>query len=107
MDLGVPESATSADVDEMYRREIAEDSSFKKQGRMCKLGAWYDFIRACDEWTKHVAARRYHMLMISENLMGAGKAQATNSIGGRGIGEEHRKIRGVGSHWLRSCRRQE
>ena len=76
MDLGVPEPATSADVDELYRREILEDSSFKKQGRMCKLGAWYDFIRACDEWTKHVTARRYHMLVISENLMGTGQAQA-------------------------------
>ena len=43
---------------------------------MCKLGAWYDFVRACDVWTKKVTARRYHMVEISENLMGTGKAQA-------------------------------
>ena len=30
MDRGVPESATEADVQELYRREILEDSSFKK-----------------------------------------------------------------------------
>jgi hypothetical protein len=76
MDLGVPEPATAADVDELYRREMLEDSSFKKQGRMCKLGAWYDFTRACDEWTKHITARRYHMLGISENLIRTGQAQA-------------------------------
>jgi len=76
MDLGVPEPATAEDVDELCLREILEDSSFKKQGRMCKLGAWYDFIRACDEWAKQVKARRYHMLVISENLMGTGQAQA-------------------------------
>ena len=56
MDLGVPEPVTAADVDELYRREILEDSRFTKQGRMCKLGAWYYVIHACDEWTKHVAA---------------------------------------------------
>ena len=76
MDLGVPEPGTEAGVQELYRREILEDDSFKKQGRMCKLGAWFDFIRACDEWTKRITARRYHMLEISENFMGAGQAQA-------------------------------
>ena len=53
-----------------------KDSSFKKQGRMCKLGAWYDFRRVCDEWTKRVTARRYHMLVMSEGLMGTGQSQA-------------------------------
>jgi hypothetical protein len=76
MDLGVPEPATAADVDELRRREMLEDSSFKEQGRMCKLGAWYDFIRACDAWTNHVTARRYHMLVISENCMGTGQSHA-------------------------------
>ena len=76
MDLGLPEPATEADVDELCRTEILEDSNFKKQGRMCKLGAWYDFIRACNEWSKRVTARRYHMVVISEKLMGTGRAQA-------------------------------
>ena len=76
MDLGVPEPGTEAGVQELYRRGILEDGSFKKQGRMCKLGAWFDFIRACDEWTKRITARRYHMVEISENFMGAGQAQA-------------------------------
>ena len=76
MDLGLPERATAADVDELYCSEILEDSNFKKQGRMCKLGAWYDFIRACNEWSKCVTARRYHMVVISEKLMGTGRAQA-------------------------------
>ena len=76
MDLGVPEPGTEAGVLELYRREILEDDSFKKQGRMCKLGAWFDFIRACDEWTKRITARRYHMLEISEKFMGAGQALA-------------------------------
>ena len=75
MDLGVPEPGTEAGVQELYRREILEDDSFKKQGRMCKLGAWFDFIRACDEWTKRITARRYHMVVISENLMGTDQAQ--------------------------------
>ena len=30
MDLGVPEPATSADVDELYRRANLKESSFKK-----------------------------------------------------------------------------
>ena len=76
MDGGVPEPATEADVQELYRREILEDSSFKKQGRMCKLRAWYDFIRACNEWRKCITARRYHMVVIGENLMGTRHAQA-------------------------------
>ena len=75
----MPEPATLADVDELCRREMLEDSSFKQKGWMCKLGAWYDFIRGCDEWAKHVAARRYHMLVISENSMGAGQSQANNA----------------------------
>ena len=75
MELDVPEPATEKDVNELYRTEILEDSSFKKQGRMCKLGAWYDFVRACHEWTHCVTARRYHMVEISENLMGTGQAQ--------------------------------
>ncbi len=76
MERGLPEPATEADVKELYRKEILEDFSFKKQGRMCKLGAWYDFIRACNEWSICVTARRYHMVEISENLMGTGQAQA-------------------------------
>ena len=75
MDLGVPEPGTKEGVQEMYRHQVLEDDSFKKQGRMCKLGAWFDFIRACSEWTKWITARRYHMLEISENIMGVGQAQ--------------------------------
>ncbi len=52
-----------------------EDSISNKQGRMCRLGAWYAFIRALYSLTKHVTARRYHMLVISENCMGTGQAQ--------------------------------
>ena len=29
----MPEPATAADVDELYRREMVEDSSFKKKAR--------------------------------------------------------------------------
>ena len=75
MDLGVPEPGTKEGVQEMYRHQVLEDDSFKKQGRMCKLGAWFDFIRACDEWSPRITARRYHMLEISENIMGVGQAQ--------------------------------
>eukprot|EP00974_Lingulodinium_polyedra_P026759 2580181-Lingulodinium_polyedra.AAC.1 len=39
MALGLSEPCAMADVDELYRNEILEDPSFKKQGRMCKLGA--------------------------------------------------------------------
>ena len=43
--------------------------------QQCKLGAWFDFVRGCDEWALCVTARRYHMIEISENLMGTGQAQ--------------------------------
>eukprot|EP00974_Lingulodinium_polyedra_P132360 11221394-Lingulodinium_polyedra.AAC.1 len=62
MGLGMPEPAAAAVVHELYRAETLEDSSFKNQGQLCKLGAWYDFIRVCDEWYPRVAARRYHMV---------------------------------------------
>ena len=76
VDLGEPEPGTEGGVQELYRQEILEDDSFKKQGRMCKLGAWFDFIRASNDWTKHATARRFHMYLISEKFMGAGQAQA-------------------------------
>ena len=71
----VPEPGIEAGVQDLYRKEILEDDSFKKQGRMCKLGAWFDFTRACAEWTKHITARRYHMVEISVKLMGEEQAQ--------------------------------
>eukprot|EP00974_Lingulodinium_polyedra_P045621 4375666-Lingulodinium_polyedra.AAC.1 len=43
---------------------------------MCKLGAWYDFVRVCNEWSPRATARRYHMVVISETLMGTVQAQA-------------------------------
>ena len=82
MERGVSEPGSEAGVLDVYRQEVLEDESFSKQGRMCKLGAWFDFVRGCDEWAPCVTARRYHMIEISENLMGTGQAQGENAKGG-------------------------
>ena len=109
MDLGEPDPGTEAGVRELYRREILEDDSFKKQGRMCKLGAWFDFIRACNEWTKRITARRYRMVEISENFMGAGQAQANMKKAAKEMAKKkkHCTIRADGSRRFRGCRRTE
>mgnify|MGYP007023186691 CR=1 FL=1 len=106
-DLGEPVPGNEAGVLELYRREILEDDSFKKQGRMCKLGAWFDFICACDEWTKRITARRYIMLEISENFMGAGQAQEKMKKAAEELANKYCTIRAFGSHRFRGCRRTE